>query len=292
MRRRLNLYGNHRGGASIVNGLSQDTVRRYDRTWVLADPKEDRADRMAEMVRRRFPQTDPRPLRATALEALAQSGEADVLVLAVDSMADLTEALAARQPQQRATFQIVGRGPGGNAGVRLALQGTLAPGDETAAGALNLLGNLGGMSRTGSSRQLTLEDPLTAMLLRPIRDLAVRQTVLHLANPEYEPWDLSLGPLCVVLGSDAFPLVAADGSGSDRYSERRDLALETASAIPDRHWAHRRGRDRGAVVAVTEPTKRIIHFVKVTRNRQDRRRIAGVTTFETAVREQPAAFTD
>ena len=59
--------------------------------------------------------------------ALPYSREHDTVVLALDTIADTAETLTARRGAQRVTFQIAGRGPGGSAGTRLAIQVDLPP---------------------------------------------------------------------------------------------------------------------------------------------------------------------
>lgn len=252
----LNLYGNHRGGTSIVAGLPRAAAAAYGPDWTLADPKENRAEKLAAVVRQRFPMVRPRPVQMTAQEALPLSGDDDTLVLALDTVADTKATLATRRERQRATFQVVGRGPGGAAGTRIGLSGTLVPGDEESAfGALLLLDTLDSMTREASSRVLTATDPLTATVLRPMRDLATRQTIRHLVEKDRDPWDFSGGPLSIVLGGTAYPLVPVQGRPEDTYSHRRTLALERAAAAPLSQWAERPPLGRCAVVAVIVPER-------------------------------------
>jgi len=278
--RHLNLFGNHRGGTSIVNQLPTDVAQLYDADWTLADPKEGRAEQLARVVRNRFPTVHPRALRMTAQEALGHSRPDDALVLAMDTVADTQETLEARYKTQRATFQVIGRGPGGTAGTRTAIQGTLFPGDhETERGALLLLNTLGGMTRDASSRVLTGTDPLTASILRPMRDLATRQTVRHLVEMDRDPWDLSCGPLSVIFGTTPYPLVPVQGQPEDRYSQRKELALEVAGRVPTGQGVEPGASGRRVIVAVVVPEAPAIHFLTVARNGTGKRRVDGVTIF-------------
>jgi hypothetical protein len=141
--------------------------------------------------------------------------------------------VATQTPSQRATFQLVGRGPGGHAGVRTAFQGTLVPGDrDTEHRTLLLLGTLERLTQSASSRVLTGSDPLTAVVLKPMRDLATRQTIRHLAELDRDPWDLSGSPLSMVKGATVYPLVPVQGQPHDQYTHRKALALDVAGTLP------------------------------------------------------------
>lgn len=302
----LNLYGNHRGGTSIVTTLPAEVAQRYEADWLLADPKEDRAEQLARVVQQRFPWVHPRPQRMTAQHALTHSRDDDTQVLALDTVADTMDTLAARRPTQRATFQLVGRGPGGYAGARTALQGTLAPGDHDTAHRTLLLDTLEGLTQAASSRVLT-EDALTAAVLQPMRDLATRQTIRHLAEPDRDPWDLSGGPLSMVVGATVYPLVPVQGQPQDRYAHRKALALDVAGTLPAGRFVERGALGRFVIVAVVVPEDRTIHFLTVAQSRAGRSRVDGVTIFAPpppaaepwqtpiavpAFSPEPAVFTD
>jgi hypothetical protein len=288
----LNLYGSHRGGTSIVRALPEAVARRYSERWLLADPQEDRAALLAREVEERFPFVRPTALRATGQQALASAREDDTLVIAMDTIADTRETLRMRG-RRRASFQIVGRGPGGYGGVRLALQGTLVSGDrETEEGIDLLLSTLRATSRTASSRELTI-DPLAAATLRPLRELATRQTVRHLAERDRDPWDLSLGPLSLAFGPTAYPLVTASSGRSDRYRHRRDLALGLAARV--RPPADREAARGFAVVAVVVAEAELIQFFTIRRGAAGRPSVAAVTELSPPpprVASSPAVFTD
>ncbi|MBI5161627.1 MAG: hypothetical protein HY996_09480 [Micrococcales bacterium] len=288
----LNLYGNHRGGTSIVRALPEAVVRGYSDRFILADPQEDRAARLAREVEERFPFVRPTALRVTGQQALSSAGEDDTLVIAMDTVTDTRETLRLRG-RRRASFQIVGRGPGGYGGVRLALQGTLLPGDhETEGGVDLLLSTLLATSRSASSRELTI-DPLAAATLRPLRELATRQTVRHLAERDRDPSDLSLGPLSLAFGPTAYPLVTATSDAGDRHGHRRDLALGLAARV--RRPADREAARGFAVVAVVVPEADLIQFFTIRRSAAGRLSVAAVTELSPPpprVAASPAVFTD
>lgn len=278
MTNRLNLYGNHRGGTCVVKQLPAEVARLYDPGWTLADPKPGRAERLARVVQDRFPGVHPRPLRLRAQEALAYASDGDRLVLSLDTVADTRQVLEARQEGQAATFQLVGRGPGGIASNRIALQGTLLPDDrETEGGTLLLLSTLEGVVQEASSQLLRRADPLTGIILAPMRELATRQTVRHLREKERDPWDLSHGPLSASFGTITYPLLPVRGQPRERHIRREELALEVAGSVPLKQWAERGARLRFAIVAVVVPEERSIFFLRVVQN--GRRHVDGLTLF-------------
>jgi len=210
--------GNNRGGKAIVNELQDKTTRLYEPEWLLADPKPDRAVQMAAVLTDRFPTLQPQPLQMPVQEALAYSHDDDIVVLALDTLEDILQTLEARLPSQRVSFQFAGRGPGGVAGTRLAIQGTICPEDyDTERRALLFLRTLLGMSQAASSRRLTGPDPLSATVLQPHRQAASRQTARHLAEKEREPQDLSGSPLSVMFGPTIYPLILVQGASQDTH---------------------------------------------------------------------------
>jgi hypothetical protein len=272
--------GAHRGARTILTELQEETVRLYEPCWILADPKEHRAAQLGILAKERFATLRPQPLQIRVQSALPYSRDQDTVVLALDTISDTTETLEARRPSQRLTFQFAGRGPGGSSGTRLAIQGTLVPGDrETEHSARLLLTSLSGMSQAVSSRWLRGPDPVTAAVLQPLRTLASRQTVRHLAQKARAPWDLSGGPLSVIFGQTTYPLVPVQGGQQDKYSHWTARALESAGGVPAKHYVECGPGNRVAVVAVVIPDERAIHFLRVSRNRSGKRSVCGVTTF-------------
>ena len=289
--------GAHRGARTILTELNAETVRLYEPSWIVADPKERRAADLVILAQKRYPRLNPQPLSLRVQDALPLSRERDTVVLALDTISDTVETLAARQSHQRLSFQFAGRGPG-SSGTRLAIQGTLCPGDEQSErGVSLLLPTLGAMSRAASSRELTGPDPVTAQVLQPLRQAAARLTCLHLSEKEREPWDLSGGPLSVVFGQTTYPLVPVQGMGAEKYSDWKERALESAGSVLAKHTMACGPGSRAAVVAVVIPESQTIHFLRVCENGSGKRSVVGVTTFALPRVPQrsatpPAVFTD
>ena len=153
--------GAHRGGKAIVNQLQDETVRLYDPHWILADPKPDRAAQMASSADKPFSDA-PAPTGTNA-------GTKRACLQPRSRLPWFSPWIRSRIPckhwkpgcpSQRVSFQITGRGPGGVAGTRLAIQGTICPGDhDTDRAALLFLHTMAGMSQAASSRHLTGPDP-------------------------------------------------------------------------------------------------------------------------------------
>ena len=84
----LIIGGNHRGAMAIGKELRHETVCLYEPEWVLADPKPDRAVQLAGFLKDRFPALHPQPHTMPVQDALAYSGDHDIVVLALDTIAD------------------------------------------------------------------------------------------------------------------------------------------------------------------------------------------------------------
>jgi hypothetical protein len=270
--------GAHRGAETIFAELEEKTVRLYEPFWILADPKEHRAAKLATIARERFGTLRPQPLQMRIQSALPKSGDHDTVVLALDTISDTLETLRARRAEQRVTFQFSGRGPGGASGTRLAIQGTLAPGDQqTERSAQLLLTSLAGMSQAASSRELTGPDPLTAVALQPLRRAASMLTARHLGEKEREPRDLSGSPMSVFFGQTGYPLIAVPGGTQEKYSQQSALALESAGVFALSSVTKVGLPAFMVVVALVQA--RTVHFMRVALTRTGRRSVAGVTTF-------------
>ena len=273
------LGGAHRGAESIVNHLEDKTVRRYDPYWILADPKPQRAAQLVSKIQHRFPTLQPQPVQMRVQNALALNREHDTVVLALDTLEDTIATLEARLPSQRVSFQITGRGPGGISGTRLAIQGTIFDEHDIARSVLLFLHTMAGMSQAASSRNLTVPDPLSAAVLKPLRQAASRQTARHLAERERDPEDLSGGSLSVGFGMTLYPLIPVQGLPQDTNAQWKARALDAVGEAPVKQVVSRGVHGGCAYVAVVIPAPRAIHFIKVAQNQTGKRSIAGVTSF-------------
>jgi hypothetical protein len=272
--------GNHRGGNAIVNELQDETTRLYEPEWLLADPKDNRAAQMAAALTKRFPALRPQPMQMKVQDAIFYSSVDDYVVLALDTLEDTLQTLAARLPSQRVSYQFAGRGPGGVTGTRLAIQGTICPGDhETESAAQLFLQTLAGMSQAASSRRLTEPDPLSAQVLSPLRNATSRQTCRHLAEKEREPQDLSGSPLSVMFGPTIYPLLPVQGTSQDTHAQWTARALDAAGGVPAKHVTLGGVYGGALYVAVVIREARAIHFIKVAQNRSGKRSIAGMKSF-------------
>ena len=272
------IFGNHRGGALLALQMPESLARRYRTDWVLADPKEGRADRLAELLRRRLPFLRPRPLLMTGNEAIPHTEIDDHLVVTADNLRAIRDTIDSRHPRQQTSFQIVGRGPGGDGGTRLGLQGTIQPGDTDTENAVRLLiSALEEMSRDASSRELTEADPLTASSLKPMRHAVTAQTLRHMATESQEPDALPLGALTAAFGQESvFPLVPVEGRGIERYRHKRDLALDTAIKLPTARFVDRGLSGKFVVVAVVDQGAGAVDLMTVSKDRAGKQRVLEV----------------
>jgi hypothetical protein len=284
--------GAHRGAESIFNHLEDKTVRRYDPNWILADPKPQRAEQLASMAQHRFPTLRPQPVQMRVQNALTLNRDHDTIVLALDTLEDTIATLEALLPSQRALFQITGRGPGGVAGTRLAIQGTIFDEHDIARSVLLFLHTMAGISQAASSRNLTGPDPLSAAVLKPLRQAVSRQTARHLAERDRDPEDLSGGPLSVGFGMTLYPLIPVQGIPQDTSAQWEARALNAVGEAPAKRVASRGMHGGCAYVAVVIPAPRAIHFIKVVQTPTGKRSIDGVTSFVSPRVTQPAVFTD
>ena len=283
--------GTHRGALAIARQLTPETLNLYAPTVLLADPKANRAQQFGEFLRKQFVTLTTQPLRMRVQDALVEISGLDAIVLSVDTPDDIIITLIARRASERVTFQLCARGPGGAAGTRIGLQGTLTPGDEESQRSVSLLlPALSEMSRAASSRELTGADPVAAAVLQPLREVVSRQTAAHLAEKAYEPRDLTGSPLSVTFGQTLLPLLAVHGGAQEKYSQQQALALEHAGTLSGSVVSTAGQSSRMVVVALVLPRANTIQFMRVALTRAGKRHIAGVTTFASST--ESAVFTD
>lgn len=287
------LQGAHRGGTRFVEQVQAAPLYRYGRRLVLADPHPGRADFLARRARERFPGLETTALTGTGREALPLIGADDPLLLVSDSVDGLRQTLSARQASQPALWQIVGRGPGGNAGMRLGLRGTIVSRDETGAEDSDLLLEaLARLAPPASSQALTGGDALTASLLAPLRDRTLSRTLRHLEELERDPAELTGGPLNLVQGQEVLPLKPVRSEPGMRFRQMKEQALEVMDQVAQGQWLDRGILGRYLMVAVIVG-EAAVHFLTLAQSRQGRRRVEGLHTLEAPVPQAPpAVFTD
>lgn len=281
--------GAHRGAKTVAPQLKSSTFNR-SATVVIADPKENRAEIFGEVLKKQFPALTIQPLAMRAQDALLERGGRDAVVT-LDTMGDTIAMLNGVHPSRHATFQIVGRGPGVT-GTRIGLQGTITPGDhETQESVALLLPALAQMSRAASSRELTVPDKVTAVVLEPFRRIVGTRTARHLGEKSRDPRDLTGSPLSLTFGQSLLPLIAVPGRGGDKFSQQQALAMDTAGVLAG---STRTQSGRMLVVAIVIP-QTAVHFMRVAITGGGRRVIAGVSSFVAPVQRaasSAAVFTD
>lgn len=282
------LLGAHRGGRQLLASLHPDAAARLGPRWLIADPQADRAQQLAEAVHRRFPGTLAQAFPIIAQAAVPASAPDAHIVLATDTLWSIRESLAMRVGRA-ASFQIVGRGPGGAAGSRLGIQGTLLAGDRERDLQVGLL--LAGLERLtsdGSSRALTAPDPLLGATLGPLRDQVTAQTALHLLHAERDPWDLPGAPLSITVAGHPLPATVHALPPDTRPAE---AALELADRIPSRAWSSN-GPPTVLVVLLLGARIELLSVSDTARRRVTGRTILAPEPAALMPRPEPARFTD
>lgn len=275
------MVGAHRGGMNIARWLSRDALAGLGRRVGVADPVPGRARFLASGLGERSTGITVRAYEqpgAAMLPTLAPDG---VMVLAADTASSLEEALTRRGGQQQATWQIAGRAPGGAGAAVFALQGTVLRGDdETARASAALLQSLSRIAPAQSSRAITEQDALAAVVLAPLRDRVSQQTARHLATLERDPWDLDGSPMSIVQGEVAQPLRVVAGSAQARWGAIREQALTEAGALPRTRWSDAGAEGRFVVIGVVMMAAPRVEFVTVRATSSDRRSVAGLLTID------------
>ena len=124
-------------------------------------------------------------------------------------------------------------------------------------------------------------------MLAHIRREASKVTVRNLALEERDPWDIEGGPFKFLSGARAFPLVPVTaGRSLSRFSEINELALDTASALPQKAW----GVTRTMVIALIET--RVVNFATVHENSLGKRKVEAIRTLSAPPGMDPVMFTD
>ena len=292
--RGLNVCGLNRGAAAVIVRLAPKTASAFRQDWRLADPKEGRANRMAALIRQRFPDVAPVPFQADALSLVRHSEDTDATLLTMDTVEDTHAVVRAKRPMQTTSYQLVGQGPGGVTGTRIGIIGTVQPGNsQTERQAALFFEGLGRVTKAASSKELT-NSPLTGMVLSQIRHTLAHRTVAHLEELERDPWDLPGGPLSIFLGNRMFPLVPVEVSQEDNYRQRVEQARQAVDALPAGQLRTFDPTQEVIAGVLTADSPRI-ELMTVRATSKGHRDVAGVTVFSDPVEaaaQEPARFTD
>ncbi|MDO9016925.1 MAG: hypothetical protein Q8S73_20330 [Deltaproteobacteria bacterium] len=274
------MVGAHRGGLNIARWLSREGSEGLGRRVAVADPVAGRAQFLARALGGRTAGAEVRAFEQPGAALLPTLDSNGTMVLASDTPSSLAEVLDQRGSAQQAAWQIAGRAPGGAGAAVFALRGTVLRGDgESAWASAALLGALARVAPPQSSRVITAQDALAAVVLAPLRDRVSRQTARHLATLERDPWDLDGTPLSIVQGEVPQPLRVVAGEDGARWRAVRERALGEAGEVPAGRWSDAGAEGRYLVVAVVVALARV-EFVTVRATRSDRRSVAGVLTVD------------
>lgn len=292
------LQGAHRGGTSLLHAMPPTAATALGQSLCVADPLPARAATLAQTAARRWPMVDVAAVEAPGVRVVGQVAPRGTLLLASDTASSLVDSLAQKVLTQAALWQIVGRGPGGTAGMRFALQGTLVAHDQPGTTeSLALLQTFAALAPPASSRALTATDALTAQVLTPLRDAATRQTAMQFGMLHRAPDDLPHGAITLHGGVKPYPVRVRAVEGLSA-TERRTVALEVAGEVPARQRADRGPLGGFVVVAVVSVSVARVELHTVSLRAADRRRTEGLTVLAPPVSadndplRRPAVLTD
>lgn len=291
---RLGVLGNNRGATALVSRISAGVTSRFQPDWILADPKRGRAERLARLVKSRFPAVTPLPIQSDALSILKGGQPMDALILTMDTVEDTRAVLQAKTDTQTTSYQLVGQGSGGINGARIGIVGTVQPGSDWAEqNARIFFQGLSRVSSAASSRAMT-SAPLTGLVLSQIRHVLAHRSATHLGQLERDPWELTGGPLSIFFGNKLLPMVPVVADRSDSYKHRVETARQSVDALPGAAWRSFEPRQQFVAGVLTNGSERI-ELMKVQATREGQRTVTGVTVFSDPVRNverKPARFTD
>lgn len=218
MKKSLFIGGAHRGGQAItVEALK--TEPRYSHV-AIADPKEDRAERMMLDWR-------SHGVGATGYKEPCESAvgkiEADEIILAIDTVKPMSAVL--RKTTLPTQWQLLARGIGTHGPV-IGLAGTLVNGDrDSRESSVRLIDVLSSFIRPQSSSQIRM-NPLNADGLHIMRKKISDHTVRRIGFLDREPDDIKGGPLNILWGQKEYPLLIQNKPSGEKWKEVKDQVME------------------------------------------------------------------
>ncbi len=214
--------GAHRGGRAVTDAALRTLPfpKIFDRI-IIADPKEDRALRLAE-------RWSDEGISSTGIkkpcEEVINEIEADKVLLAIDDISPMAQILQEKNlPTQ---WQLLVRGLGHNGPV-IGLSGTIVKGDSanrrSSARLINVLSSFIEPQSSSSIRQ----NPLNADALYMVRKKVSEHSVRRLQVLDRDPKDLNGGALNLIWGMKAYPMTVQEKPESENWKETKQQALET-----------------------------------------------------------------
>lgn len=286
-RRTHYLLGAHRGGTQYVDDVTPAVTRAAAR-FVVIDRKEERVTRVVERARKRFSSLDVIGLVADAREAIRNSDRTDVVITALDSVSATAEVILSRRTLPT-VFQILGRTGGGTLAPRFAVAG-LVDDEGTQQEALGLLAGFHSLNAAASSSRAFTHagDPLTSLLLRPLREAAAAASIQYVASSSRMTEDRRLTPLTFILPEATLPLTVRPFQPDDRFSVQKEQALDAMLAIGRLH------RGLVAAVALVSIEEHTIDVHLISSSRSDTRRVDRVIELRRpkAPQSAPVAMSD
>lgn len=222
------LFGAHRGANAFVRHFSATTsTDRPSLPWQVVDPVPGRA---AAFLRQWSPSGAPgeNAIEAHAIEILDRVGSDDEVVVAVDTVQAMREAILHTRHVARVSAQIVGRSPGLR-GACFGLAMTLEREDVRGHEQANLLLTaLEGVSADRTSSRVLMEsgDALAPALLIPLRERVAALTAASTSDHERHY------ALTFVLANGDFPMVVVPGPTETSLAAREQVAIGLTASLP------------------------------------------------------------
>ena len=225
MKRNIFIGGAHRGGTAITDQALQRLAINELGEIVVADPKEDRAVRLAERWKNAGVRAEP---YGEPCEVAIDEVDVDVLMLSIDTIKPMQDVLA--RSSRPAQWQLIARGLGSQGPVAT-LAGTVQEGDSPSReSSKRLIGSLSNFIQPASSAEIR-ENPLNADILHSMRKKVASHSVSRLAMLDWEPKDLPSGSLNLFWGGNQFPLIVEERPTTQLFRETKQQALQAELPI-------------------------------------------------------------
>lgn len=270
----LAIIGNDAGGNEFfqqVNTGYKDFDKKIGEL-VTVDPKTDRSVKLAMRFRNAYPGIITNSY-ANFFSDVKEDiiNRSDHILMSVDNLPTVAEGILEQKPL---TFQIMASLPTSDTGTILGgFQGTLATGDnQSRLQTMALLSYFNSLANNTSSREFTSTSPTAQAMLLEQRKIASVRSLNHIRLFEGNDQDsLQDYPINMVFFSFVLPLVVSL-TKSEKISLLRQEALD---------FSHRPGifgPGGQAMIALINPEKNILSFIRTQKTRSDHRITLGLST--------------
>jgi hypothetical protein len=221
MRKNIFMGGAHRGGRAITEHALQRLAVNELGEIVVADPKEDRAARLAQVWKDAGFQADG---VQEPCEVAIDDANVDAAMLSIDTIKPMREILGKHAVSTQ--WQLLARGLGSD-GPLIGLAGTVTAGRTPSREAsVRLLEPLSTFIAPESSARIK-ENLLNADILQSMRKRVSDHSVSRLKVLDWDPKDVKDASLGLFWGANRYPLVVHERSTSQLFRQTKQQAQET-----------------------------------------------------------------